>query len=362
MAALPRPAHFFSPVSSLSFLYLLKAHAALSPGATHWWQLYYADGIQPGHAYLLSGVYLRLEAENYTGPEMAQLQRSYLATWTRHLQQSRLAAQALEVLSQGEVEAVLLKGMAVSRLLNLSAHRTMDDFDLLIRPKDLDRAAEILGHHGWRSDGPLVPSERRGVTHGQSWHLQGQSLDLHWFIMPESMDPVLDEECRARARQVSLQGQVALALNPTDLLLHTLVHGCKGGSRQAWVCDGLGLLECDIDWQLLVQQARKRRVVLQCRAGLSFLVEELDASVPASALKALATSPVGLTDRLYYRVKSQRRRLWGLLLWPFLDYRRLPLSERQGGFTRYLTRRWNLQTGLWREALRRLRSFLAGQH
>ncbi len=345
----------------MSFLHLLKAHAALPPGATHWWQLYSADGIQPEHAYLLSGVYLRLEAENYTGPEMAQLQRRYLATWTRHLQQSRLAAQAIEVLSKGKVEAVLLKGMAVSRLLDLGAHRTMDDFDLLIRPQDLDRAAKLLGDNGWSSDGPLIPWERRGVTHGQSWQTQGQSLDLHWFIMPESLDPILDEECRGRARQVSLQGQVALALDPTDLLLHTLVHGCKAGSRQAWVCDSLALLDSDIDWQRLVQQARKRRVVLQCRAGLSFLNKELEAPVPISALRALEDCSVGLTDRLYYRVKTQRRRLWGLLLWPLLDYRRLPLSERHGGFARYLTRRWNLQTGLWREALRRLRSFLAGQ-
>lgn len=346
----------------MSFLNLLKAHAALPPGAAHWWKLYYSEGLRPEHGYLLSGVYLRLEAENYAGPEMPELQRNYLASWTRYLKQGRLAAQALEALGEAGVQAILLKGMAVSCLLDWSAHRTMDDFDLLIRPEDLDRAAELLHKNGWSCDGPLISSERRGVTHSQSWQSQGQSLDLHWFIMPENLDPLFDEECRARARAVAVQGKEFLALDPTDLLLHTLVHGCKAGSRQAWVCDSLGLLHREaIDWELFVRQARQRRVVLQCRSGLRFLVEELQAPVPAGALRALESSKVGLTDRLYFQVKTRRRQLWGLLLWPLLDYLRLPLTERKGGFIRYLARRWNLEKGLGQEALRRLRSFLTDQ-
>ena len=347
----------------MNFLFLVKAHAGLEPGAVYWWQRYYSGEIHRDHTYLLAGVYQRLEAENYQGPEMAVLQRVYLATWTRYLQQTRLAAQALKLLRDGGVEALLLKGMAVSCLLDWSAHRTMDDFDLLIRPQDLERSAELLNQNGWTSDAPLPTPARRGITHGQSWQIQGHSLDLHWFIMPESLNPCLDEDCRDRAQPISLQEESYRALDPTDLLLHTLVHGCKAGSRQAWIVDGYGLiLHSSIDWNRILDQAQRRRAVLQCRTGLEFLAQELQAPVPDFVRRALQDLPIGLSDRLYFLVKTRRRRLWWLLLWPWLDYLRLPVAERKGGFAHYLTRRWNLQGGLCQEALRRLKIFLTAAH
>ena len=339
---------------------LLKASLGVSPGSASWWELYWAGGIDRRHGYLLGGVYLQLEREDYQGPGLPELQRAYLATWTRYLQQLKIALRTLADLRAGGVQPVLLKGLAVSCLLGWSGHRAMDDFDLLIKPEEFDRAVHLLSLAGWTADLPFPDSERRAIQHSHSWHQQGHHLDLHWFTMPESLDRRWDDESRARAQTLVIEGQNCLAMAPTDLLLHTLVHGCKSGSRQGWVADSWGLLRgADLDWSLFVTQAQQRRVILQCRAGLTFLATQMQAPVPAGVLRALAEQEVNWIDQLYFQVKTRPRRIWTFLLWPILEYLRLPQGQRAKGFFSYLRLRWGGSVALFKEIPRRLRWFLA---
>jgi hypothetical protein len=337
---------------------LLKASLAIAPGAATWWQRYWAGGLIREHTYLLGAVYQQLEKAGYPGPGLAEVQRAYLAIWTHHLQTQQVADQALQDLQAAGLQPLLLKGLAVSCLLDWQAHRAMDDFDVLIRPHDLDTAARLLCRQGWTPEQPPPDPALRAIQHSLSWHKEGHSLDLHWFVMPEKLDPLQDDECRARAQTIQLQGHSCLALESTDLLLHALVHGCKSGSSHGWVLDSCGLLQrAQLDWPRFLGQAVQRQVVLQCLTTLTFLSQQMQAPVPPSVLQALTRLRVSPLDRLYFQVKTRPRRLWSLLLWPLLEYYRLPPSQRATGFCCYLRRRWALQGGLLPEVARRLNHF-----
>lgn len=340
-------------------LLLLKAALAVKPGASFWWGQYWAQGMLAEHGYLLGWVYQRLNQEGFRGAGMVPLKQAYLASWGRQMEMEKLARQALDDLQAAGVRPVLIKGLAVGCWLKLASHRSMADFDVLIAPHELDQAASCLEQQGWSQRQPIPGRDRRAILHGMSWSKDGHCLDLHWFIMPECLDSAQDDECRARVQTLQLRGQPCLALDPTDLLLHALVHGCKCGSSDGWVVDSSLLLQrAEVDWNRLLEQAGRRRVVSQCRATLLFLARELQAPVPATVLQSLAQPSLSRLDWLYFQVKTRRRRWWSWLAWPLLDYLRLPENQKAVGFWMYLRRRWGVHGSLIPELARRVLRFL----
>jgi hypothetical protein len=112
-----------------------------------------------------------------------------------------------------------------------------------------------------------------------------------------------------------------------------------------------------LDWDRLVRQAIRCRLVLPLRATLAYLRERWALPIPASVLARLERAPVSVIDRMAFRaaLTAQHQRGPGLTLWlRYAQYRwteasrRGPLGAAQhlGGFARFLQHRWSAEH-LW---------------
>ena len=88
------------------------------------------------------------------------------------------------------IDSIVIKGASLKTYYDLGELRPMEDFDLLIRPADLDRALEIIDAQSFKITGEFtVYLERRRdvflyLNHAIPYiHTQNDSqLDLHWRI------------------------------------------------------------------------------------------------------------------------------------------------------------------------------------
>lgn len=137
----------------------------------------------------------------------------------------------LKALDEIAVHYALLKGVAVCHLdYPDPSWRQFGDVDLLVAPRDVERALSTLAGLGWTTASP-VPQHHRRFT--QAFVLGGDSLlevDLHqrlrhrapgWLISPEVL--------LANRVPFELGDRTAWALSDIDRVLHACVH--TSGSR-----------------------------------------------------------------------------------------------------------------------------------
>lgn len=138
-------------------------------------------------------------------------------------------ARLSSALAAAGVEALALKGAALVLLApDYLPLRHMSDLDLLVRPAQLERAAEVL-----RGLGAAVASEVRdldgrllvgaalhglGLDSPASFWLDGGLVELHQDLAGRPGDPPVDVEgIFARAGQVSWRGAAVRIPDPLDL-------------------------------------------------------------------------------------------------------------------------------------------------
>jgi hypothetical protein len=175
-------------------------------------------------------------------------------------------AQLRQVLARAELAGVpvlVLKGAALLDWLYELNERPMVDVDLLIRPEHAERFARTFGGIGaivqWAL--PDEPSSEFGCEIG------GVSLDVHVALLNAGWlgTGTTDDNTGlwARAETFSVLGQPALRLGPDDQLLHLAAHTVL--HHLDWSEVGVEdirrlLLRAILDWPLVVQLARQRRV------------------------------------------------------------------------------------------------------
>jgi hypothetical protein len=115
------------------------------------------------------------------------------ALWRRDLRATRARnvlllgelQRVFEALDAAGVPALAFKGAAaLDRLYADPGARPMDDADLLVRPADRDRAADVLGRLGYERR-PEEPG-RFGATPPGEWTFDGPvEIDLHWHLVAD---------------------------------------------------------------------------------------------------------------------------------------------------------------------------------
>lgn len=203
----------------------------------------------------------------------------------------------LQLLAQAQAPAIVLKGAALGEALyGNSALRPMVDVDLLIHPEDTARVLDLLTAHGyvWTEVEPhaglrldfenellLVAPGPAATPIELHWHLidspfYQRRLDAAWFWQAAQPATVADAE--------------ALVLGPEANLLylsaHYVLHHRAQGLR--WLVDIAVLLaNCrrQIDWTLVLAQARAGCLVLPLQIVLGQLAGEWAAPIPQAALE-----------------------------------------------------------------------------
>jgi hypothetical protein len=232
-------------------------------------------------------------------------------------------------LERSGIPTLLLKGAAFVADSRLDAGmRPMNDVDVLV-PSDRTRETiERLRDLGLEPVGDVPAwyvadyAPRFVPSHGFRDE-QDRQLDLHWNVLHASRQPGADDDFWAAAVPIELLGLRTLALCPADELLLVILHGLRWNAipTYRWVLDAALLAQGvfgPIDYDRLVKQARKRRVTVALRAGLSYLHESVDVPLPAGVMGALKSARVSPLERLELRIQTTQPRLRGPVQWEVL--------------------------------------------
>lgn len=280
--------------------------AALDQGgpASEAWQQWQRDvdfdDIDRPSQQLLPLLYSNLARLGIDGPLTERIKGYYRLTWYRNQILFHYMAGVLQALQNAGIRTLLLKGAAMALLYYKNpALRTMEDFDVLVPPDQAMRALAVLKECGF------APKFPEPAAHG--WDLvdaQGRQLDLHRYAFHYSCREAIDADFWAASVPCELQRVEPRVLCATDQLLHVCARAfyAPNGSIR-WIADALLILKsfaAELDWQRLIRQGQKRRVVLQLRQALTYLVNEFAAPVPDTVLAALQNARVSFQEYAAY--------------------------------------------------------------
>jgi hypothetical protein len=156
------------------------------------------------------------------------------------------------------------------------ALREFGDLDLLLRPRDVERARSLLAGEGYRPQYALTPAQEAAYLHclGQSPLEKPDRavVELHASLVPRAFAFDLDlARMWPRRRVVALTGQPVAAPGAEDLLLILCMHGAKHlWKNLGWVCDVAELLRArpELDWDQVRREARRLRGERLLRLGV----------------------------------------------------------------------------------------------
>lgn len=279
------------------------------------------------------------------------------AVWIRNTIRMHELARVLQTLRADGVDTMVLKGAALVALCYPDPGlRPMFDVDVLV-PHDRARATmALLARAGWRAVPRLAttcaPEETIGVRHSHPFeNTAGEQLDLHWHVLWECCEPDADDDFWRGSVPIAVGGAPTRALGAADQLLHVCVHGALGpGTSLRWVVDAAMVLAANggaVDWDRLVTQAQRRRLVLPVRDALGVLVRDLDTPIPASVTRALTRESPSLTQRIEHAARRRAGAWWRPPVLLACHHWRLSAHQGLGravaGFPGYLRRTYGVE-------------------
>lgn len=329
---------------------LLKAALLRGTEAIGAWQRWKAavdlDSLDPGSNRLLPQLYRTLEREGVRDPSMGKLKGLYRHSWYGNQLRLRDAAVVIGELRRRGIDAMLLKGAALTLLhYRDPGLRPMDDVDVLVRTHQWRPTLDVLTELGWRPRVPVTPRHVQASHAMDFTNAQAQRIDLHWHLLPDSCWPRADDEYWEHASATTLHGVRVSVLDATDQLFHTCAHGVKWEHVPPvrWIADAAMILNdptVQIDWERLVRLTERHRLILPLRDALTYLETAFGLPVPAAVPTELRDAAVSRAERWEYRFRSRPASpVLGRLREHWLRYRRLRRG-REGpdaiGFVGYL--------------------------
>ena len=328
---------------------LFQGDAALSAWRS-WQQITDFEALDGASQRLVPLLYRNLLDQGVPASLLHRYKGFYRWAWYRNQALFHGAASVLKSLTAAGIKTMVLKGVALALLHYRDAGaRPMVDFDIMAPAPDAGRAIEVLIAQGWEPWSqpyrPLTPSHLATVNGHTFKNPQNQEMDLHWHLLSECCYEEADRTYWDGAVPLRVAGVPTLALNPTDLLFHTCVHGYKWNRVPPfrWVADAIILLRSagpEIDWRRLVDLAIERQLTLATGNTLAYLQATFAVSVPSDTLQTLAQYPVSYVERHEYRVATRPTsgRAWVWAWWG--QHRRVQrnrsLAARLASFPTYV--------------------------
>ncbi len=311
--------------------------------------------IDHGSRRMLPLLHRNLQAMGINDPLMGMFKGIYRLTWYENQLLFHNMSILLKSFHEASIETLILKGVALV-LLHYKDYglRPMTDFDVLVHTEQASEAVNLLSKLGFKSQGEFLETSIF-FTHGLSFKdAAGRRCDLHWYIMKECRYPHADDDFWNGAISVKVNDVPTYALNPTDQLLHTCVHGAKWNSIPSfrWVADSITILntsQSDIDWNRLHKQAKNRHLIIPLREALSYLRDVFDAPIPTAILDNFQNAPTSITESLEYRYTTQNydQRFLGYLPILWFEYLRslrgTDSRNKYLGFLKWLQLHWGMK-------------------
>jgi hypothetical protein len=280
-------------------LLLIAALADLEAARQAWrqWQARQelADATSP-EVRLLAAVARRIGDLEPTTPLDPRLLGARRYIWT-HTQMTLGTTRPLLAAMRAEgVRLILLKGAArLAADPQLAQERALRDIDALVHPDDWEQAIRVAWREGWqhgKADRDLR-SLRRAPALALRSPRPGASgeFDLHRFALTECRNEGQDDGLWQRAEPGRFLDIDVLRTSATDFALLALAQSMlysEAPTAAHWALDVDPLIRTGrIDWELLLQETRVRRIEPYVAAPLLMLRERIGSPVPAAVLEAL---------------------------------------------------------------------------
>jgi putative nucleotidyltransferase-like protein len=311
------------------------------------------ETIEAGSHRLLPLAYSNLGPLPAGDPDAERLKGAYRRSWAVNQLGLRIGRRAIDALHAAGLEVLALKGAAlIGSAYRDAGARPVGDVDLAVRPRRVGEAVRALREAGFT---PVEedPVRLLAVRHSLAFRdPDGQEVDLHRGLQWRAG---LDEDLWREAVEAEVAGARVLTLCPADQLLHVCVHGAPWNPVQPirWAADAFKVLEAagsELDWDRLVAMAAKGRLALPLHDAASYLATELEAPVPAAAIRELAAVPVSRGERRAHEALAQppsSRRSLAMLSWFWERHRaQAHLDGRRAtprGLVRHLQGFWGLE-------------------
>jgi len=221
----------------------------------------------------------------------------------------RMTAELFRILDQfasAGIGALVVKGPVLAvRAYGDPAMRSYGDLDLLVRPRDIRRATELMTAAGYLAVVPLAAIEA-GKIPGQYLFSGADSkllVELHNDLTLRYFPHRLPlETWFERQAYVPLDFREVPALSVEDELVLICVHGAKHlWERLMWITDVAALVsrQANLDWERAAASAREVGAERMLRVGLELSASLLKLRLPVEFL-AKVTS-----DRATARLAAQ---------------------------------------------------------
>jgi hypothetical protein len=231
----------------------------------------------------------------------AHLQNQFHRNAAHGLLMQREAIRILTLFEDHGIRAIPYKGpVLASTVYGNVALRTYSDLDIVVRPRDVDRALALLLDDAYRlvhSDDERARDEHHRFHHELRRRDERVKVELHWSFAPPSWRFMRDLEpvwARLEAWDAG-GGELVQGLCPEDLLTVLCAHGARHWwLRLLWVADIAELVRArsDMDWDAALGRARHDGVRRLTLSGLALAADVLDAPVPDVVRAAIRADPV----------------------------------------------------------------------
>jgi hypothetical protein len=269
--------------SGVDWTVLLEAARLHGLGPLLWWTLSRAGpgAVPPEHA--------------------AHLQDQLHRNAAHGLLMQREAIRILTLFEDHGIRGIPYKGpVLASTVYGNVALRTYSDLDIVVRPRDVDRALALLLDDAYRvvhSDDERARDEHHRFHHELRRDDDRVKVELHWSFAPRSWRFLRDlEPVWSRLEPWDVGGRALVdGLCPEDLLIVLCAHGARHWwLRLLWVADIAELVRArpDMDWDAALGRARRDGVRRLTLSGLALAGDVLDADLPEVVRAAIRADPV----------------------------------------------------------------------
>jgi hypothetical protein len=343
----------------------LLLRAAFLPGQEaiqawgKWKSVVDVDDLDRGSSQLLPQLYRNLQNQGISHPLMMKFKGYYRYTWSKNLLLFQHVSSLLRSLHEVGIETLILDGAALA-LHSYQEYglRPVDDFAILVRTGQAVTAIKRLRalgcHPMWELPEALTETYvSAGYAH--PFHsADGDRIHLHWHVLPECRQINADDDFWQGAVPTTIHDVSTRVLNPTDQLLRVCVQGVslRAAPSFLWVADAMKLLtavQAEIDWDRLITQARKRRLILPLRDALDYAQDVLDAPIPSAVFQRIQGIPTTKQEQIEHKLRTHRMALWRRLSGWFTYSRYTSHTDwvhQIVGFPRFLQHLWRLDH-LW---------------
>jgi hypothetical protein len=315
------------------------------------------DALDPGSYRILPLVYRNLKNQHVEDPLMTKLKGVYRLTWYKNQMLFHTIANLLRSFQNAAIKTMVLKGAALTILCYKDyGLRPMDDFDVLVHTDQALPAINLLKELGWKPKSFEPTEEYINLSYSHGFYDSAdRECDLHWHLLSQSRERNSDDDFWEGAREIKVKDVPTHVLTPTDQLFHICMHGIKWDSTPTfrWVADAITImtsLQSDIDWDRLIAQAKKRRLILPLRDTLHYLRDSFHAPIASEMLQRMKDMPVPRIDRIEYKITISPPSRWTAVLDLWCQHSRLMgntnVLHKLIRFPRFLQDIWGLS--LWK--------------